>query len=79
MFKDPLEQSFAALSSRDKMKFLRWAAESVGAKLAVAFDSPGDLDAQTDRLNALAGVTAEGGPAPYGDVEIPEFLKRKTK
>ena len=32
-----LQQDFSALTSRDKMRFLRWAAESVGAHLDIVF------------------------------------------
>lgn len=64
MFQE-LEQSFAALSSRDKMKFLRWAAESVGAKLDTIFSGP------QHGSHAELSTRSE-----LGEADIPEFLKR---
>ena len=62
-----MEQSFTALSSRDKMKFLRWAAESVGARLNTVFG---------DTHVAMLGDMVDP-PHPFTVAEIPEFLKRK--
>ena len=65
-----MEQSFTALSSRDKMKFLRWAAESIGAKIDLGHQVPEPLVPEDSRLN---------NPDFHGqDVDIPEFLKRKS-
>ena len=67
-----LQQDFSALTSRDKMRFLRWAAESVGARLDTVF---GSIDLP---VNGGTGASSSGDAkaALSGEAEIPEFLKR---
>ena len=81
-----MEQSFAALSSRDKMKFLRWAAESVGAKLDTVFGPT--LAERAERLRIIAHEPneilaemkfVEFSKTAFEDeaqLDIPGFLKR---
>ncbi len=78
MFQE-LEQSFAALTSRDKMKFLRWAAESVGAKLDTVFSATafGDNQVVNDALTMSTSDWDKKHSDPYGEADIPEFLRRK--
>ena len=75
-----LQQDFSALTSRDKMKFIRWAAESVGAKLDTVF-GPTTPDF-TSVQDSGEPVTTEHGDTraehlqQNEETEIPEFLKR---
>ena len=77
-----MEQSFAALSSREKMQFLRWAAHTVFSPPAqvpqkesegfskTAFEDEADK-AVGDLFDAVFNLS------PKSEVEIPGFLKRK--
>lgn len=77
-----LEQTFSALTSREKMKFLRWAAESVGAKLDTVFGAPAEvapgwLDETLGRAEETAKTIPSYVEAEVPEqMEIPEFLKR---
>ena len=64
-----IEQAFAALPARDKMKFLRWAAESVGAKLDTVF-GPADEASEPDQ-GSMYELVRE-----LGEMDIPESLRR---
>ena len=73
-----LQQDFSALTSRDKMRFLRWAAESVGARLDTVFGSVtaehGDTRVEEVKVDVLNAQREQNKEA-----EIPEFLKRRKK
>ena len=76
-----LQQDFSALTSRDKMRFLRWAAESVGAKLDTVFSpTTEEVDAQADgklQQNEEVKVDVLNAQRKQNrEADIPEFLKR---
>ena len=73
-----MEQSFAALSSREKMQFLRWAAESVGAKLETVFGAAEfsktafeDNPVVNDSLTMSTSDWDKKHSDPYGEADIP--------
>lgn len=82
-----VEEKFSALTSPDKMKFLRWAAESVGAKLDTVFgltkeEVEDQAKTQAERLRIIAHEPNEILAAmPFVEIQaqadIPDFLKRK--
>ena len=71
-----LEQAFTALAGREKMRFLRWAAESVGARLDTVF-TPSDLPVNGGTgASSLKDAQADAKLAQNEEMDIPESLRR---